>query len=314
MTAVAPPDRQAPERHRLGHRDAGHRSAAGLGIAAMLGSSFLITMNDAVAKWIMADLPVSQFMASRGLVVLSGLLLLILLTRRTSVLRIWNWRAMLFRCCGMIASAYLFLSALRHLPLADTYAIGFASPLIALLLAIVFLGERVGWRRWLAVGLGFAGVCIALLPTGQGYAWTVALLPLASAFGSAVRDVSSRRLSATDTTLGIMVYTTVAITVAGFAGWAFEPWHFSGTEDSLWLILGCAALQASAHWLQIESYRCAEVSFLMPFRYTSLVFATAAGLAIWGDVPTWNVALGSLIIIGSGLFIWHRERRLRRAA
>jgi drug/metabolite transporter (DMT)-like permease len=228
------------------------------------------------------------------------------------VLRIWNWRAMLLRCCGMVASAYLFLSALRHMPLADTYAIGFASPLIALVLAIVFLGEKVGWRRWLAVCLGFAGVCIALLPTGQGYVWTVALLPLASAFGSAVRDVSSRRLSATDTTLGIMVYTTVAIMLAGFAGWAFEPWRFAGTGDSLWLIVGCAALQASAHWLQIEAYRCAEVSFLMPFRYVSLVFATATGFVVWGDVPAWNVALGSTIIIASGLFIWHRERQRRR--
>ena len=291
------------------HRDAGHRSAAGLGVAAMLGSALLLTLNDAVAKWIMAGLPVSQFMATRGFVVLCGLLLFILLTRRQSVLRIWNWRAMLLRCCAMVASAYLFLSALRHMPLADTYAIGFASPLIALVLAIVFLSERVGWRRWAAVCLGFAGVCIALLPTGQGYVWTVALLPLASAFGSAVRDVSSRRLSATDTTLGIMVYTTVAITLAGFAGWVFEPWTFTGAGDSLWLIVGCAALQASAHWLQIEAYRCAEVSFLMPFRYVSLVFATAVGFAVWGDVPAWNVALGSAIIIASGLFIWHRERQ-----
>jgi drug/metabolite transporter (DMT)-like permease len=219
---------------------------------------------------------------------------------------------MLLRCCGMIASAYLFLSALRHLPLADTYALAFASPLMALLLAILFLGERVGWRRWLAVCLGFSGVCIALLPAGQGYVWTAALLPLASALGSAVRDVSSRRLSATDTTLGIMVYTTVAITLAGFAGWAFEPWRFADTDDSLWLIFGCAALQASAHWLQIEAYRCAEVSFLMPFRYVSLVFATATGFVVWGDVPAWNVALGSTIIIASGLFIWHRERQRRR--
>jgi drug/metabolite transporter (DMT)-like permease len=294
------------------HRDAGHRSAAGLGVAAMLASALLLTLNDALAKWIMAGLTVSQFMASRGFVVLCGLLLFILLTGRQSVLRIWNWRAMLLRCCGMVASAYLFLSALRHMPLADTYAIGFASPLIALVLAIVFLGEKVGWRRWLAVCLGFAGVCIALLPTGQGYVWTVALLPLASAFGSAVRDVSSRRLSATDTTLGIMVYTTVAIMLAGFAGWAFEPWRFAGTGDSLWLIVGCAALQASAHWLQIEAYRCAEVSFLMPFRYVALVFATATGFVVWGDVPTWNVALGSAIIIASGLFIWHRERQRRR--
>ena len=295
-----------------GHRDAGHRNAAGLGLAAMLGAALLFTIHDTVAKWILGDLPVSQFMATRGVVLLAGLLLFILLTGRHSVLRIWNWRAMLLRCTGIVAAAYLFLLALRALPLADTYAIAFASPLITLLLAILFLGERVGWRRWLAVVVGFAGVCLALLPTGQGYAWTAALLPLASAFGSSLRDVASRRLSATDTTLGIMVYTSLAITLAGFAGWAFEPWHFSGTGDSLWLILGCAALQGGSHWLQIEAYRCAEISFLMPFRYLSLVFATAAGFLVWGDVPAWNVALGSVIIIGSGLFIWYREHRAKR--
>jgi len=308
VTATAPPDPQ-----RLRHRDAGHLSAAGLGIAAMLGSSLLIVLNDALAKWIMVGLPVSQFMASRGAVVLGGLLLYIFLTGRRSVLRIWNWRAMLLRCCAMVASTYLFLSALRQMPLADTYAIGFASPLISVALAVAFLGERVGWRRWLAVCLGFSGVCIALLPTGQGYVWTVALLPLASAFGSALRDVASRRLSATDTTLGIMVYTTLSVTLAGLAGWTVEPWTTTTGTDSLWLVIGCAALQASAHWLQIEAYRCAEVSLLMPFRYSSLLFATAAGFVVWGDVPAWNVALGSAIIIASGLFIWHRERRLRSA-
>jgi drug/metabolite transporter (DMT)-like permease len=295
-----------------GHRDAGHRNAAGLGIAAMLGSSLLITTHDTIAKWVMTDLSVSQFMATRGVVVLAVLLFYVLVTGKRSVLRVWNKRAMALRCCGIVAAAYLFLLALRELPLADTYAIAFASPLMTLLLAVVFLGERVGWKRWLAVCIGFAGVCIALLPTGQGYAWTAALIPLASALGSAVRDVASRRLSATDTTLGIMVYTALAITLAGFVGAIFEPWHFGGTADSLWLILGCAALQAGSHWFQIEAYRCAEVSFLMPFRYLSLVFATAAGFLVWRDVPTWNVALGSLIIIGSGLFIWYRERQAKR--
>jgi len=294
------------------HRNAGYRSAAGLGIAAMLGSSLLFTLNDAVAKWIMDGLPVSQFMATRSLAVLVGLLAFVALTGRLSVLRIWNWRAMLLRCLAVIGSAYLFLFALKLMPLADSYAIAFAAPLITLMLAIAFLGERVGWRRWLAVCLGFAGVCVAMLPTGQGYLWTAALLPLATAFCSALRDVASRRLSATDTTLGIMIYTTLALLVAGLAGWGFEPWVASSSGDSLWLILACAALQAGAHWLQIESYRCAEVSFLMPFRYVSLVFATAVGFAVWGDVPAWNVALGSAIIIASGLFIWHRERQLAR--
>jgi S-adenosylmethionine uptake transporter len=99
--------------------------------------------------------------------------------------------------------------------------------------------------------------------------------------------------------------------LSGAAGLTVEPW-VSASTDSIWLILGCAARQAAAHWLQIEAYRCAEVSLLMPFRYVSLIFAAAVGFAIWGDIPPWNVALGSAIIIGSGLFIWYRERVAKR--
>ena len=293
------------------HRGAGHRSAAGLGVAAMLGSSLLLTLNDAVAKLVMVEMSVSQFLVTRGLVILVALLVLLVATRRLYVLNVRNWGALAIRCSAMVASSYLFLGALKLMPMADTYALGFASPLISLLLAVLFLRERVGWRRWLAVCIGFGGVCVALLPTGQGYAWTVALLPLASAFFSAARDVSSRRLSATDTTLGIMVYTTIALVLSGAVGMTTEPW-VAASADSIWLILSCAALQAGAHWLQIEAYRCAEVSLLMPFRYVSLIFAAAVGFAIWGDIPPWNVALGSAIIIGSGLFIWYRERVAKR--
>lgn len=295
------------------HPSAGHRSAAGLGIAFMLGSAFLLTSNDALAKWIMGGMPVSQFLVTRGLAILVCLTLWLALRRQLHVLRIRNWRALLLRCGAMAASSYIFLTALTLMPLADTFAIAFAAPMITLVLAVAFLKEKVGWRRWLAVVVGFGGVSIALLPSGQGYAWTVALLPLASAFCSALRDVASRRLSATDATLGIMFYTVVALILSGLVGTLAEPW-VAAPHDSLWLILLCAALQAAAHWLQIEAYRCAEVSLLMPFRYLSLVFATALGFAVWGDVPTWNVAAGSCVIIGSGLFIWYRERQVRRAA
>ena len=119
--------------------------------------------------------------------------------------------------------------------------------------------------------------------------------------------------SATDATLGIMFYTVLALILSGAVGTLAEPW-VAAPHDSIWLILLCGALQAIAHWMQIEAYRCAEVSLLMPFRYISLVFATALGFAVFGDVPTWNVAVGSCVIIGSGLFIWHRERQVRRRA
>ncbi len=295
------------------HPSAGHRAAAGLGVVFMLGSALLLTVNDTLAKWIMGGMPVSQFLVTRGLAILACLTLYLVARRQLHVLRIRNWRALLLRCSAMAGSSYIFLTALTLMPLADTFAIAFAAPLITLVLAVVFLKEQVGWRRWLAVAVGFGGGTIAMLPSGQGYSWTVALLPLASACCSALRDVSSRRLSATDATLGIMFYTVLALILSGAVGTLAEPW-VAAPHDSIWLILLCGALQAIAHWMQIEAYRCAEVSLLMPFRYISLVFATALGFAVFGDVPTWNVAVGSCVIIGSGLFIWHRERQVRRRA
>ena len=183
------------------HPSAGHRAAAGLGVVFMLGSALLLTVNDTLAKWIMGGMPVSQFLVTRGLAILACLTLYLVARRQLHVLRIRNWRALLLRCSAMAGSSYIFLTALTLMPLADTFAIAFAAPLITLVLAVVFLKEQVGWRRWLAVAVGFGGVTIAMLPSGQGYSWTVALLPLASACCSALRDVSSRRLSATDATL-----------------------------------------------------------------------------------------------------------------
>ena len=293
------------------HPHGGYRAAAGLGLTLVLSGSLLLTLSDALAKLAFERAPLSQYIVLSGLLVLPGLLLVMALTRRLGSLRIRNRPALALRALCMVGSTFFFFAGLQRLPLGDTYAIAFTAPIIALALAAWLLRERVGWRRWSAVLVGFLGVLLAMLPTGQGYAWTAALFPLAAAACGALRDIASRRLSATDASLGILFYSLLAVMAGGLCLALAEDW-VAPDLGLLGLIAACAVVQTTASLLQIEAYRFAEVSFLAPFRYLALVFAVALGFLVFGDVPAWNVSLGGSLIAGSGLFIWYRERRLRR--
>jgi drug/metabolite transporter (DMT)-like permease len=292
-------------------RYAGHRSAAGLGLALVLSGSLLLTCSDAIAKVAFERAPLSQYIVLVSVLVLPVILLAMALTRRLPALRIRNRPALSLRAACMVGSTLFFFAGLQRMPLGDIYAIAFTSPIITLPLAAWVLREQVGWRRWSAVLVGFLGVALAILPTGQGYAWTAALFPLGAAACGALRDISSRRLSATDDSLAILFYSVLAVLGGGLGLALFEDW--APLELDLFaLIAACALIQTTASLLQIEAYRFAEVSFLAPFRYVVLLFATLLGFIVWGDVPEWNVALGGLIIVASGLFIWYRERKLLR--
>ncbi len=301
----------APPALAAARHDIGLRPAAGLGLTLVISASLLLTVGDTLVKLALSAAPISQFIVMRGLLVLTALLLFLAVSGRLHVLRVHNRRGMALRCLCMAASTYLFFSGLQRMPLADTFAIAFASPIIALAMAALILKERVGWVRWSAVLLGFVGVTLAMLPSGQGYLWTAALFPLGAAFCSALRDIASRRLSATEASLGILFYAILAVTLAGGLGSIGESW-VAPTLDWVWIVPVSAVLQTTANFLHIEAFRYAEVSFLTPFRYISLVFATLLGFLVWGDLPTWNVAFGSAVIVGSGLLIWWRERQLAR--
>lgn len=277
------------------------------GVAALLGSIVVVTGNDTLAKFVTQDLPVSQFVVLRAGIVLVALSLYILATRKLAHLVLRNWPIMALRGFTMAGATWCFLIAIQYLPLADTFALFFTAPLIATALARVLLKEEVGWRRWTAVLTGFLGVVVALLPTGQGYPLWAAALPLVGAFFSATRDLTSRKLTDGETSLGILFYTVVAVFLSGLGGSLGEAWEPIDWQP-LSLILVCATLQTAAHYLQIEAYRHAEIALLSPLRYLSLIFAATSGYLVFGDVPTWNLWLGSAIIVGCGLFVAYRER------
>jgi drug/metabolite transporter (DMT)-like permease len=168
------------------NRHGGHRAAAGLGLTLVLSGSLLLCVSDALAKIAFERAPLSQYIVLSGLLVLPGLLAVMAATRQLGVLRIGNRRALVLRAACMVGSTFFFFAGLQRLPLGDTYALAFMAPVFALALAAWILKEHVGWRRWSAVLAGFAGVILAMLPTGQGYGWTAALFPLAAAACGAI--------------------------------------------------------------------------------------------------------------------------------
>ena len=272
----------------------------------MLGGGLLLTINDAVMKWLTADYPLGEVLFVRGAFVFLPIALMVWRAGGVAVLAVHDVRGQTGRAVMVVCSSFLFIGGLRLLPLAEAIAIAFAGPLFLTVLARPMLGERVGPRRWSAVVAGFLGVLLMLRPTGEALNWA-ALLPLGAALTGAFRDVITRRISATDSTIAILCVTTGAVTLAGLCTAPFG-WRPLGLADlGLLALAGC--LLAGAHYLMIESFRLAEAALVAPFKYATLVWATAFGFLLWGDLPDQSMLAGSALVIGSGLYILHRETR-----
>ncbi|MDA1071109.1 MAG: DMT family transporter, partial [Proteobacteria bacterium] len=203
--------------------------------------------------------------------------------------------------------------------LADAIAITFAGPLFSTALAVPMLGEKVGWRRWSAVVIGLIGVTVMLRPSGEGIAWA-AMLPLGAALTSGFRDIVTRRLSVSDSSSSILGVTTLAVTCAGFltilipslTGWDYWTWQPMDLAHVAILALA-GLLLGTGQYLMIESVRLAEIGLVAPFRYTSMLWAVALGYLVYGTLPDHWVLTGAGLVIASGIYILHRETRVRAA-
>jgi drug/metabolite transporter (DMT)-like permease len=205
-----------------------------------------------------------------------------------------------------------FFAALKYLPLADCIVIAFAAPIFVTALSGPMLGEKVGWRRWSAVAVGFAGVVVAVDPTGSwaGETGLGIALVLGSALAYALTLLTLRGLSGKEHTHNLLFYSTaftiVAAAVPGIIYWQPIGWKAA----SVMLIQGLAS--ASGQLAMIRAFRFGEASMLAPIEFTALVWATAFGFWFWGDLPTVAILVGAALIIGASLYIAHREARLAR--
>ena len=288
----------------------GRASAApGKAIACMLLGSAVLTANDAVLKWLTGGYPVGQIMFCRGIFI--GIPLAILIWRAGGLvaLKPQNPKGHFLRAGLVICGTFLFLNGLRYLPLTDAIAIAFAGPLFITALAPPLLGERVGWRRWLAVAAGFIGILVIMRPGGSAIQWA-ALFPLAASLTGAFRDILTRRMSARETSVALLFYTSLGVTLAGLATVPFEWTPVPAADWAMFALSGF--LIGSAHFLMIETFRLGEAALVAPFKYSGVIWAALLGFLIWGDVPDGGTIAGVSVVIASGLYILHRERVRRQ--
>ena len=281
-----------------------------LGIGFMIASGVVMSVNDGFLKWTAATLPTGEIMAGRGIVSLVFILAVVAWGRQWSALRQVNPWGQAGRASMIVIATFLLVAAFRVMPLADAIALAFVSPILTAALAPVLLREQVGWRRWVAVVIGFGGAVVMLRP-GGGFLW-IALLPLGVAVCDTFRDVITRRLSSQDSSLAIVFYTTLAVTIVGLATLPFDYVPPRSIDYVYLTVIG--VLLVAANFLMIEAFRHAEATVVSPFRYIILIWAMLVGFIVFGDVPGIWTIVGAVVIVASGLFIWHRERVLTKAA
>lgn len=281
------------------------------GIAYMIAGGLLLTLNDASVKWLSSGLPTVEIILLRGLTVLLVVLAVLRFKNDTGGFRSHAPLGQALRAGLMVVSTFLFLTGLRYLPLADAIALSFIGPLLTTALAGPMLGEQVGLRRWLAVAAGFVGMLIMLRPSGAGLNWA-AFFPIGAAFCGAFRDIVTRRVSAKDTSLTTLLYSTLGVTLAAGALTPVSGFEVPVLADAMvMLVAGC--LLSAAHFLHIETFRLAEAATVVPFKYVSLLWGVLIGYLLWGDLPDAGTLAGAALIVGSGLYVLHRERvRARR--
>jgi drug/metabolite transporter (DMT)-like permease len=209
----------------------------------------------------------------------------------------------------LMTSTILNFTAMKYLQLAQTAAIFFTIPLFVCILSVPVLGEKVGWRRWLAVMIGFAGVLLVMRPGTMNFHWAMILSLLASLCG-AIYNLATRKVGGHDAAATSVFFSTLF----GAAGSALSlPWTWIMPHGLQWvLLIGMGVAGAYGHFLLTTAHRIAPASLLAPFIYTQIIWMTLAGYLVFNDVPDQWTIFGAVIVVASGLFVFARERKLGR--
>lgn len=278
----------------------------------MAASMAGFTINDALTKSVTDELTVAQIMFVRGAITT---VLVYAVARRLGALdhlRNIVQPLILCRIAFETIAAIAFLSALGQVPLANVSAILQSLPLAVTLGAALFYREPVGWRRWTAIGLGFLGVMVIIKPGPEGFT-LASLYVVLSVITAAGRDLVTRKIDPNVSSLTVTLFTASSISLAGlllvpaFGGWQAVSLTTFATIAlaSVFLFVGYQSI--------IMAMRLGEISFIAPFRYTSLLWAVALGMLFFDETPDISMAIGAAIVIGSGLYTFYRENQ-RKAA
>ncbi len=286
----------------------------------MASSMMLLPLMDSIAKWLAMNEAIApgQITFARFLIQLVLTAALIVALHGFGALRAVSMVGNFIRGLLIGSASLLFFTAVKYMPVADAISVFFVEPMIVTMLSAVFLKEPVGWRRWLAVVTGFFGALIVIQPSYELFG-PISLLPLGTATLFSFYMILNRSLSGRDSAL-VMQFMAgaggTAITgLALLAGYNFgladmQPGlPVNGVVISLLLCLGILA--TFGHMAVTQAFKHAPASILAPFQYLEIVSAAAVGLVVFGDFPSASKWLGILIIIGSGLFVFWRESRVK---
>ena len=293
---MAPPNTQS-------YLDDGH---VGRGIALMCGAFLLFTCLDTSAKVLSQDLDTLQIVWAR-FVGHAVLVLLVIMPRKgTRVFATSNLRLQLARSVLLVMSTMLNFTAVSYLPLTTTASIFFTAPLLVAALSVPLLGEFVGWRRWSAIAVGFVGVLVIIRPGAADVHWAVGLC-LANALVAALYNLATRKLAARDHSATTSLYSPL---VGAVVLLPFLPYVWSPPETVLHWVLLCllGVFGGVGHWLVIIAHRYAGASVLAPFTYSAILWMTASGYLVFGDLPDKWTIVGAAIVVASGLYVFHREQ------
>ena len=275
------------------------------GIALILASTIFLGCSDVTAKYLAASLPPIEITWIRFLVfalimtpaMIPGSPLYALTTNRPKL--------QFMRGATVLGSSLFFITGLSFLPIAEASATGFVAPLFVTALAIVFLGEKVGLRRWIATAVGLVGVLIILRP-GTSAFHPAAFFPLVSALAWACTLIMTRMLSGTERAITTMTYSSIAgvaiLSLLVPFVWVTPTWQ----AVAFGVFIGIAS--TAGQWIVVLAFRYADASVLAPFSYLQLMWVSTLGFFVFGEIPdVWTVT-GAAFIVASGLYTAHRER------
>lgn len=276
-------------------------------VLAMAGFS----SNDAMIKLLSQDIELFQAIFLRGVIVTTAFGLL---AAATGVLKPvygrGDRRALAGRSAGEILGAFCFLTALTQMPIANATAILQSLPLAITLVAAYMLREPVGWRRYLAIIIGFLGVLVIVRPGTEGFN-SYGLLAVVAVFMFTLRDISTRQISPDVPTVLAAFITSAATTLAAGLVSLFVGWAPLSGFNLLVLVIGAGCLMVGYHF-SIIGMRTGDVGFVSPFRYSLLIWAMILGWMIYGDIPDPGMLAGAVIVVAAGSYTFYGDRRARR--
>lgn len=283
----------------------------GAGLMSLCMAAF--TLNDACMRAIAGDLPIPQILCLRG--ALTATLLAALAVWRGQMLSLVRLprrdrRLLALRSLGEVITGFSVVISLNFMSLSTFTAIGQAGPLSLTLAGALFLGEPVGWRRLLAILVGFCGVLLIIRPGAEAFHPT-SLFALCAVAGLTLRDLVARRISAAAPPMIVALGGAVAVTLASGVWSLWADWSVPAPATGLGIVTGAVCLVA-AYVLSVMAMQVGEIGFVAPFRYAGLVWALVLGIVFLGERPDLLTLAGAAVVVGTGGYTFYRERTLAR--